>query len=103
MEKIHGINLGNWLVLEKWMHPELFAGVDAEDETDLCKMLPRDELEARLKKHRDTYITPEDFQWIKAHGLNTVRIPVPHFIFGDDPAFCDPYVPRIEYLDKAFD
>lgn len=103
MEKIHGINLGNWLVLEKWMHPALFAGVDAEDETDLCKMLPRDELEARLKKHRDTYITPEDFQWIKAHGLNTVRIPVPHFIFGDDPAFCDPYVPCIEYLDKAFD
>ena len=32
-----------------------------------------------------------------------VRIPVPHFIFGDDPAFCDPYVPCIEYLDKAFD
>ena len=103
MDKIHGVNLGNWLVLEKWMHPELFAGVDAEDETDLCRMLPREELEARLKKHRDTYITLEDFKWIKAHGLNTVRIPVPHFIFGDDPAFCDPYVPCIEYLDKAFD
>ncbi|MGN0477947.1 MAG: glycoside hydrolase family 5 protein, partial [Hominenteromicrobium sp.] len=82
---------------------DLFAGVDAEDETDLCRMLPRDELEARLKHHRDTYITLEDFKWIKAHGLNTVRIPVPHFIFGDDPAFCDPYVPCIEYLDKAFD
>lgn len=103
MEKIHGVNLGNWLVLEKWMHPDLFAGVDAEDETDLCNMLPRDELEARLKQHRDTYITLEDFKWIKAHGLNTIRIPVPHFIFGDDPAFCDPYVPCIEYLDKAFD
>ena len=80
-----------------------FEGVAAEDETDLCRLLPRDELEARLKKHRDTYITLEDFKWIKAHGLNTVRIPVPHFIFGDDPAFCDPYVPCIEYLDKAFD
>ena len=103
MDKIHGVNLGNWLVLEKWMNPALFAGVDAEDETDLCMRLPRDELEARLKHHRDTYITHEDFLWIKAHGLNTVRIPVPHFIFGDDPAFCDPYVPCIEYLDKAFD
>lgn len=103
MGKIHGVNLGNWLVLEKWMHPALFEGVAAEDETDLCRLLPRDELEARLKKHRDTYITLEDFKWIKAHGLNTVRIPVPHFIFGDDPAFCDPYVPCIEYLDKAFD
>ena len=30
---IKGVNLGNWLVLEKWMSPELFAGTDAEDET----------------------------------------------------------------------
>ncbi len=103
MDKIHGVNLGNWLVLEKWMNPALFEGVAAEDETDLCKLLPRDELVARLKKHRDTYITLDDFKWIKAHGLNTVRIPVPHFIFGDDPKFCDPYVPCIEYLDQAFD
>mgnify|MGYP000786302677 FL=1 len=103
MSKIHGVNLGNWLVLEKWMHPALFEGVAAEDETDLCRLLPRDELLARLKKHRDTYITLGDFKWIKAHGLDTVRIPVPHFIFGDDSTFCDPYVPCIEYLDKAFD
>lgn len=102
MEKIYGVNLGNWLVLEKWMHPDLFAGADAADETDLCSMLPRGELEARLKQHRDTYITRDDFLWIKARGLNTVRIPAPHFIFGDDPAFCEPYVPCIEYLDKAF-
>lgn len=40
---------------------------------------------------------------MKERGLNTVRIPVPHFIFGDDPAWCEPYVPCIEYLDKAFD
>ena len=102
MDKIYGVNLGNWLVLEKWMNPALFEGVSAEDETDLCKLLPRDELERRLKQHRDTYITLEDFQWIKARGLNTVRIPVPHFIFGGDPAFCNPYVPCIQYLDKAF-
>ena len=31
MGKIHGVNLGNWLVLEKWMHPALFEGVAAED------------------------------------------------------------------------
>lgn len=103
MEKVHGVNLGNWLVLEKWMAPEVFAGVDAEDETDLCKRLSREELEKRLKQHRGSYITLDDFKWIRAHGLNTVRIPIPHFIFGDDPTFCDPYVPCIEYLDRAFD
>ena len=40
-----------------------------------------------------------DFQNIAAHGLNTVRIPVPYFIFGDR----EPYSGCIEYLDKAFD
>ena len=24
MKKIHGTNMGNWLVLEKWMKPDLF-------------------------------------------------------------------------------
>ena len=30
--KVKGVNLGNWLVLEKWMSPALFAGTTAEDE-----------------------------------------------------------------------
>ena len=27
-----GVNLGNWLVLEKWMNPAMFADTTAEDE-----------------------------------------------------------------------
>ena len=30
--KVKGVNLGNWLVLEKWMSPSLFEGTTAEDE-----------------------------------------------------------------------
>lgn len=103
MERVVGVNLGNWLVLEKWMHPDLFAGTTARDEDELCRQLPREELLRRLSAHRMRYITREDFRSIKAHGMNAVRIPVPHFIFGDDPAFCDPYVPCVEELDRAFD
>lgn len=44
MDKIRGVNLGNWLVLEKWMHPALFEGTSAEDEDELCRQLPREEL-----------------------------------------------------------
>lgn len=102
-EKIHGVNLGNWLVLEKWMCKDLFEGVDAEDETDLCQMLPKEELERRLTQHRETYITKDDFIWIADHGVNVIRIPVPHFIFGDNPLYCEPYVACISYLDRAFD
>lgn len=99
MDKIRGTSLGNWLVLEKWMSPQLFEGTPANDEIWLNRDLPQDELSARLKKHRDTYVTQADFETIRAHGLTKVRIPVPYFIFGDRP----PMIGCIEYLDKAFD
>ena len=35
-KKLRGVNLGGWLVLEKWMTPSLFAGLQAEDETAWC-------------------------------------------------------------------
>lgn len=98
-EKIRGVNLGNWLVLEKWMEPKVFEGTDAEDETWLARMLPEEELKRRMKAHRDTYITKEDFAYISEKGINTIRIPVPYFIFGD----VKPFIGCIEYLDKAFE
>ena len=40
MDKIIGTNLGNWLVLEKWMQPFIFKGTGAEDETCLSVYEP---------------------------------------------------------------
>jgi hypothetical protein len=96
--QINGVNLGNWLVLEKWMSPELFAGTDAEDEYWLPRRLSRDVYEARIRHHRSEYINERDFMTIKSWGLDTVRIPVPYFIFGDR----EPFIGCIEELDKAF-
>lgn len=96
--KVKGVNLGNWLVLEKWMSPALFYGTDAADEYDLPRALSREVYEARIRVHRSEYISERDFIRIKAMGLNTVRIPVPFFIFGD----VEPYIGCIEELDKAF-
>ena len=87
MEKIHGTNLGNWLVLERWMKPDLFANTGAEDETWLARKRPAEQFQALLKEHRDTYVTEEDFRYIKEAGLNTARLPVPYFVFGDRPPF----------------
>ena len=81
VKNIKGVNLGNWLVLEKWMSPELFAGTDAEDEYYLPRRLSPEVYEARIKQHRAEYITERDFVTIKGMGLNTIRIPVPYFIF----------------------
>ncbi len=95
---VKGVNLGNWLVLEKWMSPALFDGTTAEDEYYLPTQLSKEVYEARIKIHRAEYITERDFVRIKAMGLNTVRIPVPYFIFGDRP----PFIGCIDELDKAF-
>lgn len=98
MKKIKGVNLGNWLVLEKWMNPTMFVGTDCEDETWLCRTLPKDLKQERYTQHRSTYITERDFAYIAGKGLNAVRIPVPYFIFGD----VEPFIGCVEYLDKAF-
>ena len=45
---VNGVNLGNWLVLEKWMCPGLFAGTTAEDEYYLPTQLSRGAYEARI-------------------------------------------------------
>lgn len=98
MDKIKGVNLGNWLVLEKWMSPALFDGTTAEDEYYLPTQLSKDAYEARIKIHRSEYISERDFATIARIGFNTVRIPIPYFIYGDRP----PFIGCIEELDKAF-
>ena len=95
---IKGVNLGNWLVLEKWMSPALFEGTTAEDEYYLPTQLSSEVYEARIKIHRSEYITERDFVTIKRMGMESVRIPVPYFIFGDRK----PFIGCIEELDKAF-
>ncbi len=96
--EIKGVNLGNWLVLEKWMSPAIWEGTDAEDEYYLPQKLAKDVYEARIKMHRSEYISERDFARIKAIGFNSVRIPIPYFIYGDRA----PFIGCIEELDKAF-
>lgn len=108
--KIRGVNLGGWLVLEKWMTPSLFEGLQATDETTWCAELGSAAAE-KLRAHWHSFITREDFAWLAGIGINTVRIPVGHWIFG--PGY--PYHPKyganrapfvtggIEVLDNAFD
>ncbi len=95
---IKGVNLGNWLVLEKWMSPALFEGTTAEDEYYLPRQLDEKVYEARIKMHRAEYISERDFVTIKRMGMQVVRIPVPYFIFGDRK----PFIGCTNEMDKAF-
>ena len=96
---IKGVNLGGWLVLEKWMTPYLFEGTKCDDELNLYRDIKLDLLYERLNVHRQSYITERDFSIIQALGLNTVRLPVPYHMFGD----VKPYLGCVEFVDKVFE
>jgi len=87
-----GVNLGGWLVVEKWITPSLFTGMRASNEYELVK---KPEGKKRLRRHHDTFITEADLDWLKAHGITLVRVPFGHWIFGDQP----PYIGAIDRLD----
>lgn len=109
-KKLRGVNLGGWLVLEKWITPSVFEGLQAKDETSYCAELGKS-AEQLLKKHWDTFITAEDFAWLAKTGINAVRIPVGHWLFGPDYPYhssygtsSHPFVEGgVEILDRAFD
>ena len=62
--KVKGVNLGNWLVLEKWMSPALFAGTTAEDEYYLPRQLSKEVYEARTD-----LITAESVVYANGHSI----------------------------------
>ncbi len=97
MNRIRGVNIGGWLVLEKWMTPELYKDYNAEDEYHLLLQMGDQKYDI-IKKHRDTFITEEDFKWIEAYGLDAVRLPVGHWLFESKY----PYIEALEYVKKAF-
>ncbi|PTX99664.1 glucan 1,3-beta-glucosidase [Verrucomicrobia bacterium LW23] len=99
----HGVNLGNWLILEKWMAPGVFAGApEAGDEYSLSLALGS-AAEAHLRRHRDTYITEADFRWLRDYGVDAVRIPFGYWMAAEPGEVEAPYVGGIEYLDRALD
>ena len=91
---LHGVNLGGWLVLERWMTPSVFAGMDVRDERGLAAT---DEGVWRIKRHRETFITEADFVWLVQRGVELVRIPFGYWLLDGG----DGYVAGIERLDWA--
>ena len=93
---LRGVNLGGWLVLERWMTPGLFAGTKAVDEYTFMQAPGAEE---KIRSHRQTFIAEEDFRWIKESGLNAVRIPVGYWVLEGDWS----YLESREQLDWAME
>ena len=76
-ERIDGVNLGNWLVLEKWMDPKPFTRSAEDDEIWMHRthvsLWSERNLAEELRRHRETYITLEDFRIIVFHLRRLAR------------------------------
>jgi glucan 1,3-beta-glucosidase len=104
--KIYGVNIGGWLVLEPYITPSLFeafGGSDdskPKDEYHFCQCHGKENALNVLQNHWSTFITENDFQQISEKGLNFVRIPIGYWAF--QTLDNDPYVQGQQYyLDQA--
>ena len=105
-DKVRGVNLGGWLVLEPWITPSIFEpwakSQIVKDEYTYTQVLGGKEAQKRLDEHWRTWITEADFQAIKKAGLNHVRIPIGYWAVTPNPG--DPYVQgQLAYVDKAIE
>ena len=92
---LKGVNLGGWLVIEKWITPSLFINTDSEDEYNLHKSRNSE----IIQNHYDSFITESDFKTLSEYKYNSVRIPIGYWLFGDIP----PYPKTVQYLDRAME
>ncbi|TBU37979.1 glycoside hydrolase [Dichomitus squalens] len=84
--KQRGVNLGSWFVLERWITETPFKAAAAPAQSDL-DVAKGENAKGILERHWDTWITEDDWNWLSATGINTVRIPIGYYhICGADPS-----------------
>ncbi|WVR07113.1 hypothetical protein IAU60_004153 [Kwoniella sp. DSM 27419] len=105
-DKVRGVNLGGWFILENWMMPSFFeedAVKDTyiNDEWTYCSVLGQQGCLTRLEEHWDSYITEDDFKRFANYSINTVRIPMGYWSWTD-PEEYEPYIQgQLMYLERA--
>lgn len=106
-QKIRGVNLGGWLVLEPWITPSLFKQFDpkenVQDQWTFCEHLGPKECRKQLESHWDSFVSERDLDILAGAGINHVRIPVGYWIFGDIRAD-EPWVSgELPYLERVLE
>ena len=101
-ERIRGVNLSGWFILEPWVTPSLFSATGASNDIELQQALGSTVYNERIREHYETFMSDGDFKRMSAMGLNAVRIPVPWYVFGSQNRH-ESYIPCIDYIDRAFE
>ncbi|OJA19124.1 hypothetical protein AZE42_02153 [Rhizopogon vesiculosus] len=102
-QKVRGVNLGGWLVLEPWITPSIFEDTgnsDIIDEWTFGQFQDYNTAKAALQDHWSSWITEKDFEAIAAAGLNHVRLPIGYWAF--EVGAGEPYITgQLDYLKSA--
>ncbi|PPR07127.1 hypothetical protein CVT24_010477 [Panaeolus cyanescens] len=97
--RMYGVNLGGWFVLEPFISPEIFQRYGSvRDEWTLCERMRADPANGgidQMEEHYRTFITEEDIAQIAAAGLNWVRLPVPYWAI--DKLDNEPFLERTSW------
>ncbi len=78
---IRGTNLGNWLVPEGYMFKFKSVNSPRLINEALLELLGPEETTTFWKKYQDSYITAADIHFLKASGMNSIRIPFNYRLF----------------------
>lgn len=71
-----GINLGSWFVTESWLSTKLYASTAVDPKGSDFDLARGKDAKAAMEHHWDTWMTDDDWHWIKQRGFNSVRLPV---------------------------
>ncbi|KZS87759.1 glycoside hydrolase [Sistotremastrum niveocremeum HHB9708] len=110
-DRVHGVNLGGWFVLEPFIVPALFqkylnATPTPIDEWTLSEAMRADTSPGggieQLEDHYKTFITEADFAEMAGAGINWVRLPIPFWAIETWPG--EPFLANVswKYILLAF-
>ncbi|MCK5906393.1 MAG: cellulase family glycosylhydrolase [Flavobacteriales bacterium] len=93
-----GINLGNWLNIESFMHG--LPSVENDMHKQMKEILGKEKSSKYWKTYRDTFINEKDFEFIASKGFNCVRLPLNANLFYETEIFGEK---AFYYIDKVFE
>src|SRR4030095_433803 len=99
---IKGTNLGNWLVPEGYM----FLFSDATSlrfiNQTISELAGPQETKLFWKKYLDAYVTADDIHYLKAIGMNSIRVPFNYRLFTNENYMRDNDSARgFKFLDRV--
>lgn len=87
----YGVNIGNWLVIERWLDEDWFTSLcaDCEDEWNLSAHLGGNAVPT-LQKHYNDFLQESDIDTMKSLGMNMLRVTIGYWAVIDTPG--EPFV-----------